>query len=88
MGQVGELSDCEELRARGRQWLDLKGVSEFRFYPKGNRDSLKNFEQGFNMIQFVIYQGHSGNRVEYIPVSGTFLNIMLSFNPQDNCPAR
>lgn len=85
MGPVGELHDCKELRARGKQWLNLKGFSEFRVYPKGNRDS---FKQGFNMIQFVIYQDHSGNNVEYIPVAGTFLNIMLSFNPQDNYPAR
>ena len=29
--------------------------NEFGFDPKGNRDSLKNFKQGFNLIQFVIY---------------------------------
>lgn len=33
----------------------LRDSNEFGFYPKGNRDSLKNFKQGFNMIQFVIY---------------------------------
>lgn len=33
----------------------LRDSNEFGFYPKGNRDSLKNFKQGFNVIQFVIY---------------------------------
>ena len=63
----------------------LKDSNEFGFYPKGDRDSLKNFKQGFNTIQFVIYPDHSGSRVGYIPVLSTFLNIILSFNPH-NCP--
>ena len=29
----------------------LKDSNEFGFDPKGNRDSLKNFKQGFNLIQ-------------------------------------
>ena len=44
----------------------LKDSNEFGFYPKCNRDTLKNFKQGFNVIQFVIYQDQPGNRAEYV----------------------
>lgn len=33
----------------------LRDSNEFGFYPKGNGDSLKNFKQGFSMIQFIVY---------------------------------
>lgn len=43
----------------------LKDSNEFGFYFKGNRDSLKDFKQGFNLIHFVIYQDQSGNSIEH-----------------------
>lgn len=65
----------------------LKDSNEFGFYFKGNRDSLKDFKQGFNLIHFVIYQDQSGNSIEHGRRLGIFLNIISSFNPH-NHPAR
>lgn len=65
----------------------MKGSREFGFYPKGNRGSLKHCKPGLNIVQFVLYQYHSGNRVEYVPGLGFFLNSISSFKSH-NCSAR
>ena len=47
MEQVGELHDQKVVRKEVNNNQILKDSDEFGFDPKGNRDSLKNFKQGF-----------------------------------------